>query len=61
MTNGSPKKSTWVARRPGAHTNKRALSAINTRIDRSNDKIRSLKARLVALENLLLDQEDEDE
>ncbi len=53
MTNGIPKKGTWVGRRPGAHTNKKALSALNVRIDRANDKIRSLKARLTALEMML--------
>ncbi len=62
MTNGNPpKKSTWVGRKPGAHTNKKALSALNTRIDRANDKIRSLRARVVALENLLVDREDDED
>lgn len=61
MTNGTPKKSTWVGRKPGLHTNKKALSALNTRIDRANDKIRSLKARLVVLEKESTMQGGEDE
>ncbi len=58
MTNGTPKKGTWVSKRPGAHTNKKALSAINARIDRAMDRIRSLQLRCASLEERLLISED---